>query len=1076
VAGSTLGLKRVTLLVPDRLNRRLVCQPELFLLSKVDSQAKEGYTAVSWEREYGTVPEDSIANPSVYVLRRKTALFPYVAGAVFRRTDLGWAPTNIGLPPKAIQAAAADGEGRLYAGIEQAVYSSSDRGDSWRPVASGLLPKDVHAVATGPSGIVAVGSADSGVHVSNDGGESWSPLSGPGEVEIPTGWRRFIESVRYKLPKTNIRSLLFADKKKTGLLAGSDDGVFGYDARRDSWVSMNEHLPDLDRKKGTAPLAVRALAAVEGGKRILAGTDKGVFLVEALFNGPSSAVLSALLVLLLPGTLNTILPDFLNQYSGLIYMLLPIGVLIVLLLWQQPFRQKWVGFALAIELYVILGLYKDFIDPNLVTELLIYLTVFLLAVIFLALNVLQAGLAKLPGSVQKLPDWVKRFLPGVFDQAKQPKVFSLLVVGLAFYAGTDHGVYRLDKQNWKVRFIRWWRQLVLGPQPESWTVVPGWYGVGSLSDPSDQVVTALASDTHGYLLAGTLAGNLYEWKPETTQTWVKVDRPLTSIRAIVTAKDDVFAMGAPLDAPQEVRWAPAQLDAGAVDLDALSLSVPAKSFAAAIDGNRSAVFLVTGAVEQASHDAKQAGQLTRLKIGDLTIEKKKELSGFDRATTQFYCQSERLAIFDDQFLPHPVQGKEIVLAGRVTGLEEDKVMLVSGKTPAGQPRSEPITIMKVEPHETTTTVQLKESLASVYDRDSVTIYGNIASAIQGQTIRNESLGESDGTIPNQRFLLRSPLAYEPAAASDYTSSLVVRVNQIQWNQVPTLLDQPAGARVYMVRRNDQGQTAVIFGDGEQGARLPTSREILTATYRSGGGEAGNLPAHSLTMLQSHLPHVKGVTNPGLAQGGLPAESAGHGREQAPKRVRALGRIVTLKDYSDFTATFPGVSQSAVRALPEKAPRWIEIAVVPKHDPQSDPTQTDPLLKVLEKAIDRSRSSAILPVKLHPYQPVFFSLGMQLHVSPEIRDDENRKNNLIEAVRKKILERYSLEMQILGRDVTEAEIFQLVQSAHGVTAVTLTRLQKPASEAEEMGISSSASTLTANWDELLLVKAKELEVA
>ena len=125
-----------------------------------------------------------------------------------------------------------------------------------------------------------------------------------------------------------------------------------------------------------------------------------------------------------------------------------------------------------------------------------------------------------------------------------------------------------------------------------------------------------------------------------------------------------------------------------------------------------------------------------------------------------------------------------------------------------------------------------------------------------------------------------------------------------------------------------GQTVIYFGDGEQGARLPTSRETLTATYRSGGGEAGNLPPNSLTSLQSHLAHLKSVTNPALAQGGLPEESAGHGRQQAPHRLRALGRIVTLKDYVDFTATFPGISQSAVHPVPEHAPRWIDIAVVP----------------------------------------------------------------------------------------------------------------------------------------------------
>jgi hypothetical protein len=1073
LAGSTLSLKPGDLLLIASRQETSAVPPDwqLLLLSKVDAHAKEGYTAVGWDHEYGMVPEEGIPNPAVYVFRHRVPLFPYVAGAVFRKWETGWAPTNIGLPPKAVQAAAAGREGRLYVGIGQAVYSSDDRGDSWRSISAGLPAKDVHAVAASVSGAVAVGTDDSGVLLSNDGGKVWSTLNGPGEVEIPTGWRRFVESVRYKLPKTTIRSLMFTEDNETLLLAGSDDGVFGYDPRHDSWVSMNEHLPDLDRKKGTAPLAVHALVAAKEGKRILAGTDKGVFSVEALFNGPSSALLTALLVLLLSGTSNSVIPAQIKEFPHL-NAILAIGVLFILLIWQQPFRQKWVGYVLAVVIYVVLAFGTGVNGFNRFSEQTIYLTAVFVNLVFLGWNLLRAAAAKLPDLVRKSPGWVKELLPALFRQGKHPNVFSLQVNDRVIYAATDDGIYRLDPQSWMARFKHRCRRLLLGPEPEPWAKISGW---DRTEDPADGVVTALALNEHGCLLAGALSGRIYEQPQEPSLLWKEAKLPLRSVQAVVTLKSDIFAMGEPLDALQEVLWAPAQLDAGAVDVDALSLTLPINSFAAAMDGDSSAVFRVADAREQPSHDVRQPGRLTRL-----TVNEKQSLSGFqNRFTTQFFCQSEPLALFDDQFLPEPIQGDRLILAGQVTGLEPGKVMLISGKVPDGEYCSEPITVQEVKPdrlHEKTTTLQLKKPLVNKYDLESVIVHGNVVPALQGKTIRNEYLGESDGTIPNQRFVLSSPLAYEPVDANDYQTSLSVQVNKIRWNQVPSLLDQAAGARVYMVRGNDQGQTVIIFGDGEQGARLPTSREILTATYRSGSGEAGNVAPNSLTMLQSHLPHIKGVTNPAPALGGLPAESKGHGREQAPRRVRALERIVTLKDYGDFSSTFPGVSQAAARAWPENQPRWIDIVIVPKYNPQTEASQFGPLLNVLKRAIEQSRSSAVLPFKLRSCRRVSFFLAMQLYVLPDAQDDDDRKSSLIQTVRKKILQAYSLEMQTLGRAVTEPQIFQLVQSVPGVSAVTLTQFEKHSPPSQENSVSSAGSILTADWDELLVIdNEKDLKV-
>jgi len=42
----------------------------------------------------------------------------------------------------------------------------------------------------------------------------------------------------------------------------------------------------------------------------------------------------------------------------------------------------------------------------------------------------------------------------------------------------------------------------------------------------------------------------------------------------------------------------------------------------------------------------------------------------------------------------------------------------------------------------------------------------------------------------------------------------------------------------------------MFGDGVDGARLPSGRENIVASYRSGIGTGGNLDAGQLTLLKT----------------------------------------------------------------------------------------------------------------------------------------------------------------------------------------------------------------------------------
>ncbi len=86
--------------------------------------------------------------------------------------------------------------------------------------------------------------------------------------------------------------------------------------------------------------------------------------------------------------------------------------------------------------------------------------------------------------------------------------------------------------------------------------------------------------------------------------------------------------------------------------------------------------------------------------------------------------------------------------------------------------------------------------------------------------------------------------------------------------------------------------------------------------------------------------------------------------------------------------------------------------------------------------------------------------------------------ILDMVRSQILAAYSLDMLTLGQVITETDIFQLVQSVNGVTAVTLTLFHKLDSAADGARPVALESKLAANWDELLILndEALILEVA
>jgi hypothetical protein len=199
---------------------------------------------------------------------------------------------------------------------------------------------------------------------------------------------------------------------------------------------------------------------------------------------------------------------------------------------------------------------------------------------------------------------------------------------------------------------------------------------------------------------------------------------------------------------------------------------------------------------------------------------------------------------------------------------------------------------------------------------------------QGQLVRDELLGTSDGSA-NQRFGLAHPgLILRPPGPVQATGQDVVLLTQLgavidSWTLRDTLAFSEADQRDYALQIDQDDRASVLFGDGVFGA-TPPSGSVIRATYRVGGGAAGNVPADAVTtIIDAPQLALLGatVTNPAPATGGAERETIEHAVAHAPAVFRSLGRAVTAADYEALALNFKGVGK--VRAV---SAGWNEVTL------------------------------------------------------------------------------------------------------------------------------------------------------
>jgi hypothetical protein len=488
-------------------------------------------------------------------------------------------------------------------------------------------------------------------------------------------------------------------------------------------------------------------------------------------------------------------------------------------------------------------------------------------------------------------------------------------------------------------------------------------------------------------------------------------------------------------------------------------------------------FWVRNAVSTSVADFALSARVTGLDVvapDENEPDKDANAFGFREATA--YVRSIEL-----QLAPLPIEatlGKgtpeqsQLTLDTMVVGLQVGQHVIITGERSdlPGVVVSEATTLRDVVHADGRTTLYFTSALEQAYARSTVTISANVVLATHGETVSDEVLGNGDGSIPNQRFALRRvPLTYTSAPPAGAASSLRVWVNGVRWDEAPRLFGLEPTSERYMVRIDDDGKTRIIFGDGIQGARLPTGVENVRARYRFGIGLAGLVPAKSLILMQQRPPGIRSVVNPLPSSGAADPESRDSARANAPLAVLTFDRIVSLADFEDFARAFPGVGKARARLDLDGTTPIIYIVIATA---DGEPVAVSaPLRNTLATAIAASRDPGGPNVMIETFERFFFEVHATLRLDPR-----RESGPVVQAVREALLRAFSFETRDFGQPVTAAEVITVMQRVPGVVAVDLDQLYRtlvdpapgPTEQPRSVLSTDFQPTTTPFWQRLLLV--------
>ncbi|MEM7505604.1 MAG: hypothetical protein AAF415_02575 [Pseudomonadota bacterium] len=299
---------------------------------------------------------------------------------------------------------------------------------------------------------------------------------------------------------------------------------------------------------------------------------------------------------------------------------------------------------------------------------------------------------------------------------------------------------------------------------------------------------------------------------------------------------------------------------------------------------------------------------------------------------------------------------------------------------------------------------------------------NAVQASHGESKSPKTLGSGDGERARQRFVFSAKgVSFVPSSLAEtgVAPDMDVVVDGVIW-AYRDLIDPTAdGTESYSTALNEDDSLTIHFR-----RRLPTgTNNVLVQRHRIGVGPGGVVPARAFTKPMKKNRYVTAVTQPFASTGGAEREPVEDIRVNAPARLAANGRAVSIQDFARLCQRRSDVWQARARAVADPtSPYDVAIVIVPANGGLVGETLSGELIKFVER-----NALPGIRVTIEDFGDVNLRLATKIYVDAEKFD----KTEVQEAAHATLVSTFSLQVRALGQPVYIAEVVAALETVTGV---------------------------------------------
>lgn len=308
-------------------------------------------------------------------------------------------------------------------------------------------------------------------------------------------------------------------------------------------------------------------------------------------------------------------------------------------------------------------------------------------------------------------------------------------------------------------------------------------------------------------------------------------------------------------------------------------------------------------------------------------------------------------------------------------------------------------------------------------------YLNTANISHGETKDPKMLGSGDAEKRRQNFPFKiTSVSFIPsnASVSGVAPDMDVTVDGVKWEFRDIGDPEAEGDDAWSVALNEDDTLQIHFR-----RRLPTgSNNVAVSRHRVGVGARGTgVPSWSITKPMKKNRFVAGIVQPFTSAGGADREPVSDIRQNAPSKLAANGRAVSLRDFERLCQRHASVWQAKAReVIGTAAGNQVNIVVVPANGGAVNSTLEEDLIDFIE-----SRAAPNVAVGITSY----LSLPLRINVKIYVDTDRHEKTDVKDGAEAALVAEFALKNRNLDQPLYVAEILAALERVEGVSSATIT---------------------------------------